>query len=398
MKRFLALLLAALMVFALAACGTPAESQNPGTPGDTDNQGETHSPENSENPNAHNLGVILSQGGLGDLGYNDSAAAGCKTIKEKYGVDYVLTDPKEIAQGETYVRELAEEGYGAIFCLEWSLNDTMRMVAKEYPDQYFIVVGLFDSGEVPENVIIIDSYLGQAQANFLCGVIASFVATDGNTIIDGVAQQTGDPKLGCVFGVESVGFYMASDAFEHGAKFYNPKASVISDYTVGFSDAANGKNVVDNMVSSLGVDVVYCSAGAAGIGGLQACRLNNAFGIGVDSNQDGYEPGYILTSMMKYTDRQVEIIGEMLANDKLTGGMVIDCTIDTGMIGITDMATVKEYVTDPEKFAELEKVVADVKAGLESGEIQPFNDPTSRFADWYAAQTDFVSYEEWAAK
>lgn len=383
MKKILALVLALAMVLCLFACGS---EETPTQPVENDN------------PNARNLGVILSQGGLGDLGYNDSAAAGCERIKELYGVDYVLTDPKEIAQGETYVRELADEGYGAIFCLEWSLNDTMRNVAKDYPNQYFIVVGLFDSGEVPENVIIIDSYLGQAQANFLCGVIASFVATDGNTIIDGVAQQQGDPKLGCIFGVESVGFYMANDAFEHGAKFYNPKATVISDYTVGFSDAANGKNVVDNMVNSLGVDVVYCCAGAAGIGGLQACRINNAFGIGVDSNQDGYEPGYILTSMMKYTDRQVEVIGEMLSKGELKGGMVINCTIDTGMIGITDMATIKEHVTNPEKYAELEKVISDVHAGLESGEIVPFNDPSSRFADWYAGQANFLTYADWANK
>lgn len=397
MKKLLALILTLSFVLCLSACGTSNNGAADGSNAQ-ENQNNTVDNDTSENPNAHNLGVILSQGGLGDLGYNDSAAAGCEVIKEKYGVDYVLTDPKEIAQGETYVRELAEEGYGAIFCLEWSLNDTMRMVAQDYPDQYFIVVGLFDSGEVPENVIIIDSYLGQAQANFLCGVIASFVATDGNTIIDGVAQNVGDPKLGCIFGTESVGFYMANDAFEHGAKFYNPKATVISDYTVGFSDAANGKNVVDNMVNSLGVDVVYCCAGAAGIGGLQACRINNAFGIGVDSNQDGYEPGYILTSMLKYTDRQVELIGEMLANDELRGGMVIDCTIDTGMIGITDMETIKEYVTNPEKFAELGQVIADVKAGLESGEIEPFNDPASRFADWYAEQTDFLTYEEWINK
>ena len=63
MKRFLALFLALAMIMAFTACGGQKENV------DTD-EGQP------EGEAKYRLGIILAQGGLGDLGYNDDAKIG----------------------------------------------------------------------------------------------------------------------------------------------------------------------------------------------------------------------------------------------------------------------------------------------------------------------------------
>ena len=51
-----------------------------------------------------------------------------------------------------------------------------------------------------------------------------------------------------------------------------------------------------------GADIVYAAAGGTGLGVLQAAADNNKLSIGVDSNQNHLQPGFVLTSMLKRVD------------------------------------------------------------------------------------------------
>ncbi len=50
---------------------------------------------------------------------------------------------------------------------------------------------------------------------------------------------------------------------------------------------------------SQGADVVFQVAGGAGIGVLKAAAAAKRYAIGVDSNQNAIQPGYVLASMLK---------------------------------------------------------------------------------------------------
>src|SRR3954452_1149704 len=54
--------------------------------------------------------------------------------------------------------------------------------------------------------------------------------------------------------------------------------------------------------SDRGADIVYAAAGGSGLGVLQAAKDAGKLGIGVDSNQNGIQPGSVLTSVMKRVD------------------------------------------------------------------------------------------------
>lgn len=406
MKKLLAVLLALVMIVSLAAC---AGNTDPSAeaPSDTTNSDKTE-PSGSEDGNPEvnkKIAMIMQQGGLGDQGFNDTAYAGLMTCKDKYGLDVNAVECTDTTQGETLIRELCEAGYGLIINLEAGISGNMYTVALDYPDIYFVVVGrqlrinaVDGFTETPKNVI--ESYITLNEHSFLAGVVAAYAATDGNTLVEGVGQHEGC-NIGILFGAESVGFYQYGDGFRQGALFYNPDAKVYIDYTVGFSDTANAQNIAQNMINNMGCDVIWTCCGTAGLGGLEACRLNNAFGIGVDSNQDEVEPGYILTSAVRDNTSLMEFyIGKYLeGNLAQTEPDVFN--LSNGGVDITDMSVIAKYVTDKDKLEELKGIIEQCRKWIADGTITVFDarmasieNDGQRLDDWLKIDGNNKTYAE----
>lgn len=406
MKKLLAALLALVMILSLAAC---AGNTDPSTdkPDDTNNSDKTD-PSGGEDVNPEvnkKIAMIMQQGGLGDQGFNDTAYAGLMACKDKYGLDVNAVECTDTTQGETLIRELCEAGYGLIINLEAGISGNMYTVALDYPNIYFVVVGrqlrinaVDGFTETPKNVI--ESYITLNEHSFLAGVVAAYAATDGNTLVEGVGQHEGC-NIGILFGAESVGFYQYGDGFRQGALFYNPDAKVYIDYTVGFSDTANAQNIAQNMINNMGCDVIWTCCGTAGLGGLEACRLNNAFGIGVDSNQDEVEPGYILTSAVRDNTSLMEFyIGKYLeGNLAQTEPDVFN--LSNGGVDITDMSVIAKYVTDKDKLEELKGIIEQCRKWIADGTITVFDarmasieNDGQRLDDWLKIDGNNKTYAE----
>ena len=392
MKKVLALIATMGLAISLSACGGSAETAEEST--ENVSQAENDEQTEGEEEDKYRIGIILAQGGLGDLGYNDDAKKGADQAVEEYGIEYTLVDPTDLTQGETYARQLAEEGYDAVFSLEFSFKDAIRTVAAEYPDTLFVVQGVYtDSIEPPENMVVEVYY--NNQSNFLAGVCAAYLATDGNSIVEGLGTNPGW-AVGMIMGTESAGFYRNADAFMAGAKFYNPDCDVMLDFTCGFTDTSNCKNIATNMVQN-GADVIYTCTGAAGLGGLEACKELNVYGIGVDADQDYLQPGIIVTSVIRSTARTVMEIAEKLTDGTLKGSEIVD-TVGNGGVGLTDMSTISEYVTDEENFEELKEIIANVIEGIEDGSIVAYDYyETGRYTEWLETQDESAlpTYESW---
>ena len=75
-------------------------------------------------------------------------------------------------------------------------------------------------------------------------------------------------------------------------------------------------------------DVIFTAAGNSGLGvfdaveqyGRNAQGEANRFVIGVDSNQNGVTPGFVLTSMVKRVDNAVYDVVKEVLNDNFQGG------------------------------------------------------------------------------
>jgi basic membrane protein A len=91
------------------------------------------------------------------------------------------------------------------------------------------------------------------------------------------------------------------------------------DTPAAWNDPAKGGEIAKTQMDQ-GADVIYAAAGGTGVGVLQAAADAGKLGIGVDSNQNGLQPGHVLTSMVKRVDVAV-YNGLMAAKDgTFTGG------------------------------------------------------------------------------
>ena len=73
------------------------------------------------------------------------------------------------------------------------------------------------------------------------------------------------------------------------------------DTPAAWNDPTKGGEIAKAQIDQ-GADVIYAAAGGTGVGVLQAAADAGKLGIGVDSNQNGLQPGKVLTSMLKRVD------------------------------------------------------------------------------------------------
>ncbi|TJX12695.1 MAG: BMP family ABC transporter substrate-binding protein, partial [Mesorhizobium sp.] len=103
------------------------------------------------------------------------------------------------------------------------------------------------------------------------------------------------------------------------------------------------------------------AAGGTGVGVLQAAADSGKLGIGVDSNQNGLQPGKVLTSMVKRVDVAVYNTFMDAKNDKFTAG-INDLGLKEGGVDYAMDDNNKALVDDAMKTA-VEKAKADIIAG-----------------------------------
>lgn len=87
---------------------------------------------------------------------------------------------------------------------------TCMQVSSDYPDSIFVY-----PAKLSLDANVGNTYWMWYQLNeigFMAGVVAAFVATDGNEIVDYAGQNPGC-KLGCIFGADGAGFYRYADGF-----------------------------------------------------------------------------------------------------------------------------------------------------------------------------------------
>lgn len=346
------------------------------------------------NPNANNVAIILQQGGLGDQGYNDGAKVGFDMMVEKYGIDGVLVEAAAVAEADTFIRQLASEGYGLIICLDWTIIDFVKAAAPDYPDTIFCVLGKSLPGPgTLENLV--EPYTALHERAFLCAMVSILFAMDENQVI----STKGQP--GCTVAVmaagQSINNSRTDSAYQQAIQEFYPDAVYISDTSGHKTDTALNQTVAENLIKNQGVEVIWANIGTGSLSVYTACALNNAYAIGVDINQDNLEPGTMITSGLHNTTYMVVEMVDAWQEGTLNGLNEYYWGLDSGVVGITDMATIAQYVENQENFDRIMNTVNDYVARIKSGDFVVYNYFTEgrvMFDDWQAAHPG-VDYSEW---
>lgn len=266
-----------VLVFTLGACSSNKDGEkSTGEKGD------------------YSVALITSEGGLGDRSFNDSGNEGLVRAKEDFGIQTQVVEPRDVSEGETYLRQLAESGVNLIITMDLGHKDILESVAKEYPDTHFAIVNTIAEGDNISSIMF-----KEHEGAFLAGALSALVTTDSS-----MEKANPEPVISFIGGIDSPGINIFLTGFESGAHYINKDIKVLSAYSNSFSDPAKGKEIALSQIKD-GSDIVFQAAGATGEGVFQAVQQEGTYAIGVDSDQDGIAPGFVLTSVMKRVDNAV---------------------------------------------------------------------------------------------
>ena len=314
------------------------------------------------------IALIIAQGGLGDQSYNDLAYSGFKKATAETKLTGKAVESKDVvAQGPDMLRRASDAGFGLVIDLEYSHGDALQAVAKDYSDVDYVILNQVKSGANVASVLF-----QEQEGSYLAGALATLVAKDAS-----IKGMSGKPVIGVIGGAKSVGIDKFIVGYIQGARAVDPAAEVKVAYSNNFGDPSIGLQMAKAMFEA-GANVVYQVAGGTGLGVIQAAKETGRFAIGVDTDQDGLAPGFVLVSMVKRTDVAVETIVKDYSEAKFPGGKTVTLGLKEDGVGLSPMT----YTKDKIPAADLAKI-EDMKQTILSGEIKVWNAVDQGYPDFF---------------
>ena len=265
------------------------------------------------------VGIVYSDGGLGDNSFNDAAQQGIFQAEEEFGIAYDESEPDGAGEFEQFQQQYAgstDPAYDLVCTIGFNQGDALTETAPEYADQNFMIV---DTVVEEPNVA---SYLfREHQGSFLMGVLAAeltqmdFSAGAGST-------DTDSAEVGFVGGVDSPVIRRFQAGYEAGVEYVSEDVNVTTSYVGSYADPSGGQEAALSMYQG-GADIVYHASGATGVGVFQAAQEEERFAFGVDQDQSVSDDSFadvILASMVKRVDTAVyESISNVLDGEHQGG-------------------------------------------------------------------------------
>ena len=300
MKRFLAIVLALAMVFALCACGG------------NDNNKETDKPDTA----AYKVAMITDYGDITDQSFNQTTYEACKAFCDKNSVEFKYYKPTadSTAARVEMVEQAVAEGFNVIVMPGFAFAGTIAECQDTYPDVKFIGLDvsefdLYDSFynhdkdgnrtdlKDPNNKEHISKnvYCAVYQEE-LCGYMAGYAAV-----------KLGYTKLGFLGGMAVPAVIRYGYGFVQGANAaaveLDTKIEINYVYGGQFQGDADITAKMDTWYAN-GTEVVFACGGGIYTSAAEAAAKVNAKVIGVDVDQAGiidgdYGDGITVTSAMK---------------------------------------------------------------------------------------------------
>jgi basic membrane protein A len=328
----------------IVACAAPAPQATP-----------TVAPAGKPAKCAKRVALIIAQGGLGDLSYNDMGFAGATKAVQDFGIELKpIESPDPVGQGEKLLRDAAKAGFDLVITLEYTHFDPLGRVAPDFPNVLFSILNI----EVKQpNVVSV--IFKEHEGSFLAGALAAMVTRDPN--IPGINPQK---IIGVIGGTKSKGIDKFLVGYEEGAHYIDKDVQVLRAYSETFGDPAKGKELALAMFEQ-GADIVYQVAGGTGQGIIAAAKETGHYAIGVDADQDYLAPGHVLTSMLKRVDIAVYDLIDRLCQGTLKGGTTVFYGLKEGGVGLSEMKFTRHLI--PREYIDK---INELREKIISGEIK----------------------------
>ncbi len=352
MKKIIALLLAAMMVLGLAACGTADPASTNGAPAG-----------NASTPAAGEIGkiaLVTDVGTIDDESFNQACWQGVEAWATKNDVDYVYYQPSEDSTDARVasIAQAVEEGADTIVMPGYLFGATLTVVMELYPDVNFIAV------DVAAGDLTVDyTTYYEPTSNVAC---LTFSEEQAGYLAGYAAVKDGYTKLGFLGGMAVPAVIRYGYGFVQGANAaaVEMEKEIEINYTYG-GQFAPSPEITAKMEGwyEAGTEVVFACGGGIYASAVEAANKYEQKVIGVDVDQS-YIDDCIITSAMKQLQNVTETVLEALNTGAWAtyGGKISNFSLSEGeYVGLPTAEDSWKLITFT--VEEYEALKADIIAG-----------------------------------
>ena len=314
MKKFLALLLALVMVFALAACGGEGETTTTEPPADdtTAPVDDTTAPEEPDalDPNdiednieaeSYEIAFVTDVGALHDKSFNEGTWNGVKLYAAQNDKTYKYYQPANEDQATDDDRyeamsQAVANGAEVVVCAGYLQEAAIRRAATEFPEVNFIFIDGYSLNDEAGNVLA-----NVAGVNFneeQCGYLAGYAVVKGGLTWLGFAGGGGGTNPACCrYGY---GFLQGASAAAE-----EMGVDVTVNYSWQYGNTFQASPELQSMIAGWytnGTEIVFACGGSMFSSITSAASANDGWVIGVDVDQSS-QSDTVVTSAMKGIDQ-----------------------------------------------------------------------------------------------
>ena len=372
MKKFLALMLALVMVLSLAACGG---EKAPTTEPETEGGEEVVEV-------AMKVAMITDYGDITDQSFNQTTYEAAKAWSEANGVEFNYFKPASDSDDDrvAMIEKAIDEGFNVIVMPGYAFAAAIAATAPEYSDVTFVALDVSEYDLTSAGLTTLPANLYSAvYQEELAGYMAGYAAV-----------KLGYTKLGFLGGMAvpavqryGYGFVQGADA----AAAADGKTDVAIKYAYGnqFYGDADITAAMDTWYAD-GIEVVFaCGGGIFTSAGEAAAKVEGAKVIGVDVDQaatiDGlYGEGMTVTSAMKGLAATVNTLLTQVKDGSFQGGRVEN-------LGLVSADVEANYVQLPVASTQWNDTFAQADyealvASMFAGDVAVDNDITKAAGDF----------------
>ena len=352
MKKFLAMILALVMVLAMVSVASAEDAMR--------------------------VAMITDYGDITDQSFNQTTYEACKKWAEENGVDFTYFKPAGDSTPErvAMVEKAAEEGYNVIVMPGYAFGGTIAEVQNDYSDIKFVALDVSE-GDLGGVELASNVYCAVYQEE-LCGYMAGYAAV-----------KLGYTHLGFLGGMAVPAVIRYGYGFVQGcnaaAVELGKEKEVTVEYVYGnqFFGDADITAYMDNWYQTMGVQAVFACGGGIYTSAAEAAAKVNAKVIGVDVDQagiiDAYGEGMTVTSAMKGLAATVNtLLTEIKAGNFAnyggkveTLGLVSGTDLDANYVGIPASTQYAEGFTAEDYAALVAKMFAGDITVSNATEVEP---------------------------
>ena len=359
MKKFVALLLALAMVFALCACG----NSNSAAPKQDDAAESSQPSDNaSENQSAADLSALKvgfiflhDENSTYDLNFMNAAKEACETR----GVESVFkTNIPEDQSCYEAAAELADAGCNIVFADSFGHEDYIIQAAKEFPEvQFCHSTGTKAHTEGLDNYH--NAFASIYEGRYLAGVAAGLKL---NEMIDNGDFAAEDAKIGYVGAFTYAEVVSGYTSFFLGARSVCPTATMEVTFTGSWYDETAEKEAANKLIAN-GCKLV--SQHADSMGAPTACETAGVPNVSYNGSTISACPNtFIVSSRIDWAPYYEFVINAVANGETIPADWT--GTLATGSVVLTEVNEAAAAAGTADKIAE-------VKAALEAGTIHVFD-------------------------